>query len=422
MKNLNKYIALGVFSAVFAASNQAAASGFQLSEASITNMGRAFAGSGVAGDDLSASFFNPAGMSLIKTRGAQVGLTYVSVSSEFSGDRSFQLDALGGVLDKQGITETGDIKAFVPSFFFVTPINNKLTLGLSLTVPFGLGTEYDKTSDVNFFAVDSELRMMQFDATLAYKINDNLSIGASFGIQEGYALLSNININVDPNPANQTLTELEGDDLRAAFNFGVMYEFNKDHRIGLAFRPSTHHKLEGEINSATDIKAELRTPELITFSTYNKVHDDWAISTQLKWTNWSRFKELNIKKKSDGSTLSLVHEKWEDTFMLSLGVDYFLNKAWTLRGGIAFDETPIPSSEYRTARIPDNNRVFLSAGASYKPNDAFQFDFGYTMFIIADSAVKNTHTLAPGVSQTLDGEYSSKGIASLVGLSAQYRF
>ena len=36
----------------------------------------------------------------------------------------------------------------------------------------------------------------------------------------------------------------------------------------------------------------------------------------------------------------------------SVGVDYRLNSSWTFRGGVAYDETPIPDAKHRTATYP----------------------------------------------------------------------
>ena len=60
--------------------------GFQISESSVSGLGRAFAGAGVAGDDLSDMFYNPGGMQL-RGGGTQLGTSIIDSESAFSGQR-----------------------------------------------------------------------------------------------------------------------------------------------------------------------------------------------------------------------------------------------------------------------------------------------------------------------------------------------
>jgi long-chain fatty acid transport protein len=381
----------------------------------MTNMGRAFAGSGVTGDDYSAAFYNPAGLSLYKNKAVQLGLTYVGIASEFKGDSTFTA-SLAALSATDG-SAMGRISSFVPSAYYVSPVNDKLTWGLSFGVPFGLGTKYDKDSFVKYYAVESNLMVLELLASASYKVTDKLSFAVGLGMQEVSAKLSQIS------PATSLVTEIEGDDYKPAYNLGLMYEINANNRVGLAFRSSVAFELEGEQDSATDITADLNTPEVVTFTSYSKLNEKIALTSIIKWTNWSKFKTLGVYE-TDGTIVSVVDESWQDTWMAGLGLDYYVNPEWTLRTGVAYDETPIKSEAYRTARIPDNDRIFLSLGASYMPrNTAWQVDFGYTAFLIKDSDIDSTHNVGgTSITQNLDGTYSSSGIASLVGVQASYKF
>jgi len=53
-----------IASLVILSSSSVYSAGFQISEQSGTGLGRAFAGFGVIGDDLSMSFYNPAGITM----------------------------------------------------------------------------------------------------------------------------------------------------------------------------------------------------------------------------------------------------------------------------------------------------------------------------------------------------------------------
>ena len=55
-------------------------------------------------------------------------------------------------------------------------------------------------------------------------------------------------------------------------------------------------------------------------------------------------------------------QEWEDVFRFSVGVNWQQSPKLLLRAGLAFDEEAIPGPGRRTARIPGNDRTWLSLG------------------------------------------------------------
>ena len=86
MKNPTFKIAAAAMMVAGAFATQTYAAGFQLSEQSAIQMGRAMAGAGVVGDDLSAVHYNPAGMTLLSGTRMQATGTWVAVNLDYEGD------------------------------------------------------------------------------------------------------------------------------------------------------------------------------------------------------------------------------------------------------------------------------------------------------------------------------------------------
>ena len=138
------------------------------------------------------------------------------------------------------------------------------------------------------------------------------------------------------------------------------------------------------------------------------------------WTGWSSFDELRIEYDNPAQPDSVTTEGWEDTFRYSVGVNWQYSDKVTLRTGVAYDETAVPSAERRTPRIPGNDRTWLSFGGTYIINPEFTVDIGYSHIFINDTKINNTfESSQPALAATLTGTYED---VSADILSAQLRW
>lgn len=153
----------------------------------------------------------------------------------------------------------------------------------------------------------------------------------------------------------------------------------------------------------------LNLPEMWEVSGWHKVAPQWAVHYSLAYTSWSQFQELKATG-SNGQTLFYKDEGFHDAYRIALGTTYQYDKNWTFRSGIAFDDSPVPADK-RSISIPDQDRLWLSAGASYAFNDDASVDVG----------VSYMH----GQKVTIqEGNYTfnSSGKAWLYGASFNYKF
>ena len=400
--------AAAVATVVAAMPSSSSAAGFQLGEQSVTGLGRAFAGGGVVGDDLSAIAYNPAGLSLAKGLQMQAGFIGVHIDSKLHGTYT----------PVSGPSESGSAKIKdtipVPSFYVSYQYNNNLTVGLGAFASYGFDIEYDPNWFGSAHAVDSNLKAMVINPTIAYKINDKWSIGAGFVAQKLTAKLTN------------SYSKMKADDWAYGYDIGIMYEPFKDTRFGLSYRSQVSHELDGKLYSLyghpvdIGVGADLDLPAFATLGAYHKVNDWLGLSGTVRWTNWSTFKTLEIKNYA-GSTVSYVPENWKDTWYFAIGGDFYINDKWTARAGWAYDSNPIKGAEYRTARIPDTYRYIVSLGLSYKWNEHLTFDAGY-MHVFFDNTHIDNNALNASHEATSNLKSIYKSSLDLIGLQVQYKF
>ena len=400
--------AAAVATVVAAMPSSSLAAGFQLGEQSVVGLGRAFAGGGVVGDDLSAIAYNPAGLSLAKGLQMQAGFIGVHINSKLHGTYT-PINPSGP--SESGSTELNDTIP-VPSFYVSYQYNNNLTVGLGVFASYGFDIEYDPDWFGRAQAVDSNLKAMVINPTVAYKINDKWSIGAGFVAQRLTAKLT------------ADASKMKADDWAYGYDIGIMYEPFKDTRFGLSYRSQVSHELDGELYYPLKfgVGADLDLPAFATLGAYHKLNDWLGLSGTVRWTNWSTFKTLEIKNYA-GSTISYVPEKWKDTWYFALGADFYINDKWTARAGWAYDSNPIRGAEYRTSRIPDTYRYIVSLGLSYKWNEHLTFDAGY-MHVFFDNTHIDNNGLYPVASHPVKDNLKAvyKSSLDLIGLQVQYKF
>lgn len=389
------------------------AAGFGLAELSGSGLGNAFAGGAAAAEDASYIYTNPASMVYVQGTQAAGALHLIKPNAEFNDMGS--VNAAPRPLGGDG-GNAGDL-AFVPNMYFKMDINENVKFGIGMNAPFGLKTEYDKGWLGRFQGIKSELKTININPALAFKVNDQLSLG--FGVSAMYAkaeLTSAVNAG-----AVERSSKVEGDDWGFGFNLGAIYQATADTRFGVSYRSKVKQELKGDSKSDltalnaiptrtlnTDVTAKVDLPENFSVSAFSRLNDTWDLMGDVTWTRWSQLEELRIvRDNGTNSTLTVTPENWSNTLRYSIGTNYHYNDAIILRAGLAYDEEAI-SDKFRTVRIPGNDRKWLSFGAAWKATPTTKFDIGYAHLFISDTKIDDNQNLPP-VSRKgrVRGEYES---------------
>jgi long-chain fatty acid transport protein len=293
-----------------------------------------------------------------------------------------------------------------------------------------------------YHALTSSLRTVDIVPALSWRPLPNLAIGAGLQIQYATARLSNAvdfgavgaaaRLPFLPGSRDGRAT-VTGNDTAVGWQIGAQWEPLVGTRLGLAFRSAVFHGLKGDATfegvpaplaglrdfAHTSARAKLVTPETLNLGLSQRIDARITLLAGAEWTNWSRFQDLVIRF-DNGRAPSVTEQRWRDSWFLSLGGEYRWNEALTLRAGFAYDQTPVRDAE-RTPRIPDNNRTWLSVGASYALRPGVILSAGYSHIFAPDAKV-NLADPGPGGSNLLRGNLNSAYSASVDILTAQLRF
>lgn len=357
------------------AASAAHAAGFMLTEQSAGALGRAYAGVGVDGTDISGVYYNPATMTLHPGTQIQAGFVAVGLDLAFEGN--------DGVTTENGQYNTQAI----PHGYISHQLTDSVWLGLAMTVPFGMGTEYKDDWAWNNRGISAEVLTFDFNPNVAWKVSDKLSLGAGMSIQYAKADLKKRSyVSSFRAFANG---EVDADSIAWGFNAGLMWSPLDNLRFGVSYRSRVNHNADGDmtISDAGSLDAvlpglagELKTlPATATLSTPAwamataawDVNDLLSLYATFRWTDWSSFKDLTIKTAVDNTT---IQNNWQDTYLVSVGADLRFTNWWTFRAGIGYETSAVDDPKYRTSIIPDADRLWLALGSSFKATENMQID------------------------------------------------
>ncbi len=440
------------------------ASGFQLVEQNGSGLGNAYAGQAAGVKDASAILFNPAALTRTKGWNFVAAVAGIGLSTTFA-DTGSAVPSAGPYTFKVPLgTAGGDAGKWipVPDGYLSGQVTERIWLGFGVNVPFGLETDWDAAWMGRFHATKSKVEARTYSPSIALQLSDTLSIGGGASYQDfdadfnsgvafgGLSIAGTAQAVAAYPPAVQAaaLTAVtiqlgpEGQALEGAglihgtshawgWNAGALVKLGEQGHLGVSYRSKVTHDIEGNVTfqgaptfalpgplapianglnarfADGPVKTTITLPE--TWSVAAAVeHEKVEVLADWTWTGWDKLQSLDINR-TDGSALSSVPLKFQNTWRVGLGVNYQMSNAWKLRLGTAYDKSPV-QDQYRTPRLPDSNRVWAAGGLEWKASEKARFDVAYAHIFIdkGTSNLPNQDTPTSAPLGPLVGEYNAK--------------
>lgn len=371
------------------------ASGFAIVEQSAKGIGAALAGVASDTEDPASLFFNPAGAAYTDKFTLAAGFHLIDLSFEFNDVAS---TPVGG----QSVNN-GGTAAPVPNLYVIAPLTEKINFGLGVTAPYGLVTEYDDDWLGRFHAIKSDLKLYNINPTVTFAVNEQFALAGGIN-----AIYSDAEFTQALSPlAPDARGVIGGTGWSFGYNLGALVRPGERTTLGVSFRSKTTLDIEGEatfdgLAPDSDAGAEVEMPYLVIFGVTQQVNDRFKVMASARRTGWSSIEELRFQY-ADGRPDTVTEYDWVDTWAVSVGAEIKATEKLDIRFGTSYDETPIPSPEKRTARVPDASRFWASGGLTLRLNDNLLVDAGYSHLFVDE--VDINHTYAPGL--VLNGFYDS---------------
>ncbi|EKY4882795.1 TPA: aromatic hydrocarbon degradation protein [Vibrio vulnificus] len=396
------------------ASGQTMAAGFQLNAQSATGIGRAFAGDAVIADNAAVMARNPAAMALFDEKALSLGFETITTditakNVQYKGTSAESYDDAGGT-------------SIAPNIHLIVPVNEKFAWGINAYSNFGTKTDFSNDLSWSEYGGLTDVKSVNLGVAGSYRLNEQWSFGLGLDLIYGSGKLERKagagTSTVLPLPANQcsaiggtvigtmqcyvgapkgtSLVNAEADGFGVGFNVGTVFELDENNRFGLSYRHSPEIEAEGDVqyltNADSNGKLHMPLPDIAEFSGYHKIKDTkFAVHYSVQYIGWKAFDKLDAT--INGTKTTLNEYNWQDGWHYSIGGTYFLNNEWTVRGGYMYDTSA--QDKTTSVSVPDSDRQWFSAGATYHIDDKSNVDIGFTYLVGKDVQVNETTGAGP---------------------------
>lgn len=402
------------------------ANGLALNEQSASSFGTAYAGRSSSALDASTIYGNPAGLSRIGSREVSGGSALIDVKDRIS-------DARG---DAPGTNNGNSVPlTAIPFGYLSVPIDQRFTFGLGFYVPDGLVNEYESTFQGRFHGSYSKVQVTTLQPTMAYRIDDHLSVGAGVTLNRIENNLQSYLATGALNGGKDTHIVIKGNDTAIGYNLGLMVDLNDSTTFGASY----HSKVVYHAYGHTDVtdtpsafgldgsypnRIDTTLPESVDASFTHHFDERWTGYLGATWTRWSRIPRVQAVN-SGVSPLGLqlgfgtfgddfrLHDSWAE----AVGASYQYSPQWLLRTGFAYDASPARNAN-RSVRFPVGNRKAVTFGAGYQRSTNLTIDLAYGYLWEPANLVNQADTtgVQPGYSATYHNS------AHVIAIQVSYRF
>ncbi|MDR1349879.1 MAG: OmpP1/FadL family transporter [Zoogloeaceae bacterium] len=348
------------------------AGGFMAVEQNASGLGVAYAGAAASADNAGTLYYNPAGLTQLP--GAQLSVGLVGAQSRYEFDDDGSVGLVGGEGGQAGQWRG------LPHVYASWAVNADWSLGLGVSSPYSLDTEYDDDWLGRNTGVSARLSSLNINPALAYRISDRVSVGLGLNYQQ-------IRLKTALNAMRDSDT-----DSAWGWNVGALFTLSPEMRLGLAYRSGMDYRLDANASAlqafpGVDGRGRFKTPDVFSLSVWQQVSERWEAMGDISWANWDRVEGYD-------------HDSWR----LSWGAAYTYNEHWKSKFGIAYDRSPIRTAE-RGVLLADAHRLWLAIGGQYRFGKYATLDFGYAYQRAREARLDQ----AQGAGLRLKGNYDASG-------------
>ncbi|MGQ0740986.1 MAG: OmpP1/FadL family transporter [Alphaproteobacteria bacterium] len=420
------------------------AAGYGLREHGADAVGAAYAGASATATDASYLAYNPAALGFVDDSDLALSLAgiFPTSSANYSATTS-ALTPVGGQNRPDGFIDN----AALPQIALRLRLDDKWAIGVSVTAPWGLSTDYPEDWVGRYYALQTKLVTVNIAPVVSYTIAPGFVVAAGPVAQYADGKLSSA---VDVGTLGALLAipgSIPGaQDIKArysadawgwGFTVGAMAELNEAVTLGVAYRSEIDTDFDGKldfqlggnpialaINGATGLFSDtpattsLTTPATLHVGARVRLNERWTLLGEADWTDWSAFDELRIKAKNPAQPDDVTPADWKGAWLFAAGLEFQADERWSLKAGAAYDESPVPDSTFGP-RIPDADRTWIALGARYRMSERSHVSFALAHLFLPE---RDAHLSALQPANALRGNLDGSSESGVTVVAVEFSF
>lgn len=370
------------------APTMAGAAGYYLpnQDAFATARGNAFV---ATADSAAAVHYNPAGLTQLEKAEAQLGAYSIMLGTTAT---------VGGVK-----TDAKDELQVAPHVYYASPIDDRFAWGLGLNAPFGLGTDWGRGTNFGSVVNEARLTYLSLSPAIAWKVNDQLSFGASVS-------LNHADLTLEQGPAGPgSYLKFDGDDIGVSGTISARWQPHTQHAFGILYSTKSEFDLDGSTSSNIpgflydgNAGMDFIAPARAAFGYSYRPAPGWNIEANIEWLDWDSLNTLTLETNTiPGMTAVPVPFDWKSSFIYEIGASYQMENGYVLAAGYDYNENSQPDANFNPG-VADADRHWFNIGFGKKMDWAswmLTYQFGYS---------NRTVTGAVGGAAAANGKYEAR--------------
>jgi long-chain fatty acid transport protein len=357
MRRTTKWLPVFVASILFARATVVQAGGIEVPMQDSKAAGEADAFTAQA-DDPAAIFYNPAGLTQLQGTQFSAGAYYLQPEFTFEGDGAIQRMSLPSIL---------------PHIYAESSLGTEnWRFAIGANDVYGINEDWAGGGPLATLVDNAELSVINIAPTVAYKVNQNLSLGLAFNIYYGDMYLTR-NVVLAAPPAPEGQFRFRGDGVGFGATPSLLYKINSSNQFGLYYRSPFTLNMDGNAQITSSIIPEIgptksvaaiNLPQSIGAGYAWKPITPLTVEGDIIWTDWHSLKQLTFTSVSPAFNGQVIPANWESGFTYRIGLQYKLDPHWALRAGYAYSQTSVPEDTFSPI-VPDSNYHLFALGVGY---------------------------------------------------------
>lgn len=359
-----------------------------------------------AADSAETTYNTPAGMTRLQSNELTLSGNLIKYLGEFEINQNV-------TTVKGGAPDSGD-PILIPAMYYVHVINDDWRAGFSLNIPTGFGSSSEGSWAGRYYSTESSLILISANPSVAYRVNNRLSLGAGLGLNYTTSEITSAIANSDPSLSDGDL-DAESDGLGVAIVASTLIELSPQTRVGINYRSESEASTEPDVEingtgatpveldklkaAIQDLEIASKVPQQFQFGIYHQLDNQWELTFDAMWVNFSEFgvTEISIV----GNDIDAPDDLYENFWAFSAGLSFPISPTMTGRAGTLYVQ-PAISDENRSFSFALDRIYGIGAGVQLERKNGDKIDVNLNLF---DSGKAPIDTGDDPVRGRIAGEY-----------------